>query len=340
MSQNHPVREYFTSLLMICYLVSACSAMGTAPSKTEEIKVPVIVFTRTIGGIGLGDGRFINPTDVCVDPNAGTSAGAPSIFVCDHGNNRVQVFDKDWNFIRKFGSVGNLPGFFYDPWSIAVDRSSMVYVSDSGNSRVQKFTVDGRSVSAFGAQGFQPGKLKAPTGITIGRMNDVLVADTGNHRIEDFDMSGSYISSRGIYGVALGSFNLPQDVAVDRDNNIYVVDTRNHRVQIFYETVDTIDRIGKEGLKEGEFIEPKGIAVDENYIYVCDTGNNRVQVFSRVPVFGRVGKYLTSFGTYQMGEGRLSGPTGITVTSDGRIFVADTNNNRIQEYKLTFSANR
>jgi DNA-binding beta-propeller fold protein YncE len=74
--------------------------------------------------------------------------------------------------------------------------------------------------------------------------------------------------------------------------------------------------------------EPQGIAVDDRYIYVSDTGNNRILVFSKN------GGFLVAFGNKGSGRGEFNGPRGISIGRDGHIFIADTNNHRIQEFAI------
>ncbi|MGH9996266.1 MAG: 6-bladed beta-propeller, partial [Nitrososphaeraceae archaeon] len=57
----------------------------------------------------------------------------------DQGNSRVQKFDREGNFMTKWGSKGSGEGQFIDPLGIALDTSGNVYVVDAGNRRVQVF---------------------------------------------------------------------------------------------------------------------------------------------------------------------------------------------------------
>lgn len=58
---------------------------------------------------------------------------------CIQGNNRVQKFDSDGNFITKWGSEGSGEGQFNRPLGISVDSEGNVYVVDTGNYRIQVF---------------------------------------------------------------------------------------------------------------------------------------------------------------------------------------------------------
>jgi DNA-binding beta-propeller fold protein YncE len=62
------------------------------------------------------------------------------VYVSDSGNSRIQKFDKNGNFVTKWGSQGNGPGQFRASDGIAIDSSTgKVYVVDSENHRIQVF---------------------------------------------------------------------------------------------------------------------------------------------------------------------------------------------------------
>jgi sugar lactone lactonase YvrE len=76
---------------------------------------------------------FHSPGGVAID-----SSG--NIYVADSGNNRIQKFDSNGNFITKWGSYSYWEdGKFQWPKDVSVDSSLNVYVSDTDNNRIQKF---------------------------------------------------------------------------------------------------------------------------------------------------------------------------------------------------------
>jgi len=61
-------------------------------------------------------------------------------------------------------------------------------------------------------------------------------------------------------------------------------------------------------------------------VFVTDTGNKRVVVYDQD------GNYITEFGGLGTALGQLDEPVGIAVADDGRVYVADTWNQRIQVF--------
>ncbi|HAV63716.1 MAG TPA: hypothetical protein DCY13_15285 [Verrucomicrobiales bacterium] len=60
-------------------------------------------------------------------------------FVCEFGNSRIQVFDREDRLIEVIGGSGAAPGAFNNPWAITLDSQGNLIVADSLNHRVQKF---------------------------------------------------------------------------------------------------------------------------------------------------------------------------------------------------------
>ncbi len=85
---------------------------------------------------------FFGPRAIAFDRNG-------HVLVTDTGNKRVQVFDKDGNFITQFGAPGTAPGEFNEPVGIAVDEAGLIYVADVWNRRVQVFDASYRFVRAW-----------------------------------------------------------------------------------------------------------------------------------------------------------------------------------------------
>lgn len=106
-------------------------------------------FLWSVGAPGVttnpGAGRttqFFGPRDLVIGRDG-------IIFVSDTGNKRVQVLDRDGNFITQFGGPGAGDGQFDEPVGLGLDSQGNVYVADVWNQRVQVFSVEYRFVRAW-----------------------------------------------------------------------------------------------------------------------------------------------------------------------------------------------
>ncbi len=147
----------------------------------------------------------------------------------------------------------------------------------------------------------------------------------------------------GGQGVGAGANELagPTQVALDGYGDVFVADGADRVVEYplsssttAYATTGTI----VEGLASR--VDVTGIALDSaGDLFVTDGSNNRVLEF---PV-GPNGTYPTSGitvgGTGGEGAGatQLNAPTYLAVDTSGDLFVADTGNNRVQEYARSSS---
>lgn len=165
--------------------------------------------------------------------------------------------------------------------------------------------------------------MPAPRSIAIGPDNESYVLDTAG-RVVVFDKSGRLERHWEMPQYDVGQ---PEGVLVLKDGRVAVADTHYHRVVFFDRKGKLLKMWGSFGREPGQFIYPVGIAQDDTQnLYVCEYGDN-----DRVQKFTADGKFLLQFGSFGTGPGQFQRPSGL-VWHDGRVFVADAINNRIQVF--------
>lgn len=234
------------------------------------------------------------------------------------------------SFLLEWGKSGSADGELDQPIGIAVDKKGYVYVSDSGNNRIQKFSPDGKFVSSRGDGDFPD----TPMHISTDDGNNLYVTEYGSDRILKFSPEGKTPVAFGETGAGRGEFDAPSGVAVDKNGCIYVADFYNHRVQRFSPDGDFVNEIGAPGQAEsGKLHYPTDVSVGaDGNIYVADAYNNRIQAFSPGGEF--VNKWGGSSGKGDKGSepGWFDVATGIDIDGQGRVYVADFYNHRIQVF--------
>jgi len=151
------------------------------------------------------------------------------------------------------------------------------------------------------------------------------------------DIAGQMIGMAGP-GNAPGQFSAPHGMAAGPDGSLYVADSNNHRIQKFDANGKFVSAFGgfsgqnNPNPAPGTFTEPWGVAVGpDGSVYVADTWNHRIQKFDQD------GKFITAWG--QAGQTDVNGqpnifwgPRDVAVGKDGRVYVTDTGNKRIQVF--------
>jgi len=231
------------------------------------------------------------------------------------------------------GSFGDGPGEFFDPEQVAVDANGDVWVADVLNHRIQRFDANGSFLAAFGTFGTGNGQFNSPRGMAIDdAAGEVYVVDSLNDRVQVFDRDGNWLRGWGTAGSGDGQLSFPRGVAVDGSGNVFVTDMDNHRVQVFTTTGAFTGKWGSFGAGDGQFQFPRGIAVDPmGRVLVVDSFNHRVQRFDPDGTF--VSKFGANGGdgSFGTGDGQFNTPRAVSVAA-GRIWVADTGNDRLQAF--------
>jgi streptogramin lyase len=186
-------------------------------------------------------------------------------------------------------------------------------------------------------------------GVAADGAGNVYVADTYNYTIRKITAAGEVTTLAGLAGNSGSSdgagsgarFSDPTGVAVDDSGNVYVADRANHTIRKITPNgvVTTLaGSAGTPGSADGtgtaaRFNLPHGVAVDTNgNVYVADTHNHTIR---KITPAGQVTTLAGSAGHPGSADGtgsaaRFSRPSGVAVNANGRVFVADTDNQLIR----------
>lgn len=208
----------------------------------------------------------------------------------------------------------------------------------------------------------QEGYLKMPAGRTWGSSSTVDIHPDGEsiwvaercganinacvqnpdvNMIMLFDKDGNMVRSFGA-----GYITWPHGIHVDQDGNVWVADGRDnrgentpegqvigHQIHKFSETGEHLMALGKKGGGQGDeyFFTPNDMLVAPNGdIFVSEGHSDNPGTPARVLKFNSSGEFIKSFGEMGEGNGQFKQPHALAMDAQGRLFVGDRSNNRVQ----------
>ncbi len=282
-------------------------------------------FVMGWGSHGSGYGQFLYPTGIATDLYG-------NVYVADTDNHRIQKFDSNGNFISEIcEQILDTETLSY-PQGVTLDEWGNIYVTDTYNDRIVKFCPDGYLIAMWGAYGTSPGEFDLPRGIASDRQGHIYVADRYNHRIQKFGDNGTFLSEWGSDGDSDTQLDSPLGIAVGEGGSLYISDSENCRIIKLHDNGTGFGFVAQQGTcgdGSDEFCNPVGIAADGNRnLYVTDIWNNRIQKY-----VDNESDFLFVARLANRGEngGEFIAPESIAVGDDA-VYVADTDNNRIQVF--------
>ena len=230
------------------------------------------------------------------------------------------------------------------PGGLETTPDGGVVVADTGNDRVVKFSPSGAVVWSVGAPGRGTGQFQDPRDIGVDsttsspEYGDVYVADNGNGRVVLLSSAGAWLKTfNGVSGARLGG---PIGIGVggpgDGSNPgpfVYVADGVQQRIHVFTAAGAQLAVYGSNGACALSRV--RDAAPDaEGDIFVAN------YLKDDIVEFHADGTCALSWGAAGTGPGQFKNPYGVTIATDPdrpggageAVFVADSNNNRVQEF--------
>jgi DNA-binding beta-propeller fold protein YncE len=166
----------------------------------------------------------------------------------------------------------------------------------------------------------------AMPGIAVDQQDNVWTFTRAKPPVQVYARDGKLVRAWG--DDTIGSAH---HIKLDADGNVWIADIGLHVVRKFSpggEILLTLGTPGKRGADESHLHAPTDMAFAKSGdVFVSDGyGNNRVVHFDAK------GKFVKAWGKMGTGPGDFSLPHAIAIDSQGRLYVADRNNVRVQVY--------
>ena len=244
-------------------------------------------------------GEFFYPKSIAIDSETN------NIYVCDGGNDRVQVFNESLEFLFTFSDKMNTPSSI----CICLNR---IYVTHYGTNSLTVYSIGGKYIQSVGREGSKELEFIHPKGVAVSTVNNLIyICDCWNYRVQCLNLNFTFNSF-------IPKINYPRDIKLT-PQNIVVLTDGNPCIQFYDYSHQLIREIVTQG-EGNQVIKPLYFCLDREFnIIVTDFSADTVLIFSHR------GQLLYKLGKRGKGRGDFISPTGIATDREGRIIVVSEN---------------
>ena len=243
-------------------------------------------------------GEFYYPKSIAIDSETN------NIYVCDGGNNRVQVFNESLEFLFTFRDKVN------SPHGICINLNR-VYVTHIRAHSLTVYSTEGKYIESVGSRGNKELEFYWPTGVVVSTVTNLIyICELMNNRIQCLNLNLTFNSF-------IPKVTYPRDIKLTPED-IVVLTEGNPCIQFY----DYSHQLIREILTQGgnQVINPQYFCLDRKFnILMTDFSANSVMIFSNR------GELLNKLGKRGEGRGDFISPTGIATDRAGRIIVVSWN---------------
>jgi DNA-binding beta-propeller fold protein YncE len=271
-------------------------------------------------------------------------------------------------YAAQTGTAGQDGTPLKQPEGLACDDQSHVIVADTGNGRLLRYVLRDQTISG-GSPAIKMPELALPTRVQLNSKGEIFVLDRKTRRIVRLTTAGAFIGDLNPTGLTPPTY-VPRSFFIDRNDLIYILDIFSERILVlnsegrylsqkkfpqdygflsdltvdFKGSVFLIDSIKAKvfsAAKDSAEFSPLTQSLKEYMRFpTAITTDNRGHMYlvdhngGSVIILGPDGSYLGRLSAMGWREGLLNYPSQLCINNSGKVFIADTNNNRIQVFAI------
>ena len=289
------------------------------PAVRGRHELTVLVDGQQVAGspfpvfVSIHPTKLGKPVKVCggIRYPHGVTVNSEGDIIVTESQGDIVKFDKEG---KKHVLVEHSKCMLHGLFAVAADNEKNIYCTDRETNRVMRCDKSGNNVQVHEVEQVEgPGHW----GVTVVGDQVMLCERNSKGTIMVYDRELKYV--RRIEHGGMGEF---RGVSADQHGNLYVTDYTKSRIHVFSNDGVFLRSFRHDGNGVKRLNGPYGLCVSGQYVYVTNYKGHNVSVFTTA------GDHVTTFGEHGKKEGNFAYPYNIFV--DNFVFVADTNNHRIQ----------
>ncbi len=282
--------------------------LAQQPAAAEQVRL------KFIGSI------YTDAEGVALNYPAGVTISGETLLVADSGAKRVLTFRVAGGQVTPGLSIA-MPKLF--PLQALPAANGDIYVLDGRDRQIVVLDRSGKQKGELQIKGLSGDRRLVPRSIKLSPTGDLLVLDVFSERVFVVNQEGQLqrqIAFPAEYGTA-------SDITSDGQGNLYLLDGVDG---VVYRAAPDADgfSVWSSGLKEYTNF-PTGIAAGpQGQIFLTDKHGSGLAILA---VDGTFAGRRLSMG---WSDGQLYYPNQLSISAAGQIFIADTDNHRIQQFNI------
>ncbi len=264
---------------------------------------------------------YTDAAGIALQHPAGVTIKDTLLLVADSGGRRLLTYNYQ-DGIAKPGKIFPVPEMF--PLMVQQADNGDLYVLDGRVRQIYMLDASGNIKGKFVPKGLPDNKRIVPRSIKLQADGSLLVLDVFSERVLVFARDGNF-QRQVLFPAQYGSFS---DLCSDKQGTIYLLDSVEAVVYSASKTTGEFSPL-TEGMKE-HMNFPASLAADNHgRLYLVDKYGSGLAVLDVDGSF--IGRKLG------MGwkDGQLYYPSQISLNDNGDLFIADTENHRIQQFNVS-----
>lgn len=281
------------------------------PYITDTASNKVLVY-KSNGDFDFEFRVYDSQNTALLDRPIGIDTFGGRVYIANSGGSDVIVCDVKGSYIFTIDSVATEPPM-EQPTGVSAS-GDYIYITDPLTNSVYLFNYDGEFIKRW--------NVNSPWAI-FATENAVYLTSSETNTASEFNLDGELIQTFTETNEGKKVLKEPQGIGI-HDGRVVVSSKGTDQIEMWNSDGSYAGRHGDNVDPIGSIVRPQRITSKDNQVYIVDSMRGVVEVYTKT------GQFVKELG--QMTSVYLIDPSGITVDSDGNIYVTDIGDDNIKVF--------